>query len=1405
MSHVPKVSVLAWIVELGFIVSICRRQFTHTHPETIAGTWSKNWGLREKGECQRCPTGVVCPLDGMTIPCSYNDLPTPYEPIVRDFKGMAALEYLFPVDSRPPPFSMYECLALNSGAEFSSNIEYFFGELIPPYIDILGRGPHFRPSDQSSLKYQSEAKCYKNSQPQGSLVYKRMSDYYGPQYDIQTGYPHQGYGIDLLHSQIFATAPPAGYDFSFEYFRGEGNGFIDLPKARVYDPAFNCTKGIMLMNSSLVMEETLVAYTDPVHDYEGGYDIEKCSTFDLELDCYIDDAYELHSKGECCNINQHEQRAIFLAQDQFYKGTCEADLICAEGGTASPQAKPCGDGFVCDEATSLESSTIYHCPAGFVCESATTPDTDLQAPGSQLLRLCKEGYFCGSDESKSSGGNVCPSNYFCPAGTHDPLVGSLANDGLLRMFGGTDSTPHANIQYYGGDSFALLNDHERDCKAATLPSLQDRFQAETKEKSNVNYLEYLADHSEWPVAVNEAKLIEEQCVARDSKSAYVHDAMRRRECNCHSQFFTLAMVYRFWLCTSDSPLDDLGLGDAAVPLSGNGKREFWYPRSRIHLDLESAIATDPAMQVFGLQYGEGNVCKFSDSDEVLTLTQGRLRDEEDLPAVSALPSHSTDYLDLSTNEDFLVRFTSVESRMFKSYSSLKQEVTAEYDNERYQLSNGERSNIDLFLFDLYHSIKLIEQFGRQLESFVRLTATARSSTNSIEIVFAQGNDTYAQEFDFEGPIDWCDCQHLLRCPNGTISDEGSTSQSDCESTKSEVLHRISILPPINKNMTVETPSTEEGTVDESTTLQLDPFDVAILTVDQSALPNNLIYGEHYQISIYDGCKPCPLRYQCKKDGRDVDAQSPACNYPSNERQVEILNECLMRSERKKVCFHADGTPEDVEKCESIERGQDGKESSDSIILFSEPDLDKCLSRTYFCSNSSWNYRSFRKLCQDTKQDGSVTPIYDCADVHRWRTYTEWRNGVCCASQVPELRDIDSCTKNACADDPLIEQIIREKLIGVFELEHGYIPPIEEPKGQLVMNASLQEDLEHDQPLELFNEWQEPFNKGANAAKASLHNIYKPEASQTWMSTHGCCKCQRHPMPAFFADNAHVSGYPDDKHQPIQIAISAIASIELTVVVELLHGAYYAEFSAYYGPRDKTFVRVHTPTRIAEDSDQATWLAVMDQTKFDKFNLDLPFNLPSRIGEGGSKTMENRFLVDRPVNITIGDKGLADILGADDQHIGMPSTSDSIYLVIEDDTWWPNDFMALPYLPFFSNCNGYDSHISLSRLLEEHPDCQSVPYDQTVPTKEYAFQGKHPVSDECLGVVLQCTYEEKVREARKNLRWFEASPGSALFHIVSYNMFESSLFNLGRRFLIILNPFNMTIIFHFDHSIDKGCC
>lgn len=155
----------------------------------------------------------------MTNPCSFSDLPQPYEPIV-NFKGIPALEYNFPSNARPPLFTIDECLALNTVSErHSRDQNYFFGELVPPYIDILGRGPHFRPSDEHSLKYQQVAKCYKNSQPLGSHVYQRMASYYGPQFDIQTGYPQWVNEIPLLLVHLVVASNTVRCSFCYVIFQ----------------------------------------------------------------------------------------------------------------------------------------------------------------------------------------------------------------------------------------------------------------------------------------------------------------------------------------------------------------------------------------------------------------------------------------------------------------------------------------------------------------------------------------------------------------------------------------------------------------------------------------------------------------------------------------------------------------------------------------------------------------------------------------------------------------------------------------------------------------------------------------------------------------------------------------------------------------------------------------------------------------------------------------------------------------------------------------------------------------------------------------------------------------------------------------------------------------------------------
>lgn len=89
---------------------------------------------REAGECQWCPTGVVCSVEGMVNPCSKGDLPTPFEPVV-SVNNIPMLEYLYSEFARPPYFSGYECLHLNDGYADGTldPVDQVRGE--PPVVD----------------------------------------------------------------------------------------------------------------------------------------------------------------------------------------------------------------------------------------------------------------------------------------------------------------------------------------------------------------------------------------------------------------------------------------------------------------------------------------------------------------------------------------------------------------------------------------------------------------------------------------------------------------------------------------------------------------------------------------------------------------------------------------------------------------------------------------------------------------------------------------------------------------------------------------------------------------------------------------------------------------------------------------------------------------------------------------------------------------------------------------------------------------------------------------------------------------------------------------------------------------------------------------------------------------------
>eukprot|EP00949_MAST-11_sp_MAST-11-sp1_P005202 g5202.t1 len=280
------------------------------------GTWSKNWELRDAGECIRCPPGTVCPIDGMTRPCTQEDFPKPY----------------IPTNAGETQF---ECIK----KEF-----HYFGNLIGEIDDFFEvkngveipkrRGPIFL-----SAPVGAAGQCYFNDQPDGSVIYQRFKDYHGPVYPVQTmGNFHQGYG-----------------DLKYEGYYGRGSLYIDLPVSRTYNPGRNCTSGFFRYNRTLGHDEWIIGTceADIFCNYANKPQAQPCS------------------EGYVCDEGTTALTAI--------KTLCPEGYVCDFGTTPdksleAPRGKLkslCPAGYGCSAGTGEGQKYRTACPAGYFCPSGT--------------------------------------------------------------------------------------------------------------------------------------------------------------------------------------------------------------------------------------------------------------------------------------------------------------------------------------------------------------------------------------------------------------------------------------------------------------------------------------------------------------------------------------------------------------------------------------------------------------------------------------------------------------------------------------------------------------------------------------------------------------------------------------------------------------------------------------------------------------------------------------------------------------------------------------------------------------------------------------------------------------------------------------------------------------------------
>lgn len=107
-----------------------------------------------------------------------------------------------------------------------------------------------------------------------------------------------------------------------------------------------------------------------------------------------------------------------------------------------------------------------------------------------------------------------------------------------------------------------------------------------------------------------------------------------------------------------------------------------------------------------------------------------------------------------------------------------------------------------------------------------------------------------------------------------------------------------------------------------------------------------------------------------------------------------------------------------------------------------------------------------------------------------------------------------------------------------------------------------------------------------------------------------------------------------------------------------------------------------------------------------------------------------------------------------------------------------EYLAIPYLPYFSDCNFYGSNIFLYSVIEDNPNCKLVKEEEVKPIVKLKF-GMTPVADTCEEVVLQCRYTEDVQNIGSEQKyWFNSDQGTTLFSFlenpISYSEYLDSL-------------------------------
>ena len=303
----------------------------------------------------------------------------------------------------------------------------------------------------------------------------------------------------------------------------------------------------------------------------------------------------------------------------------------------------------------------------------------------------------------------------------------------------------------------------------------------------------------------------------------------------------------------------------------------------------------------------------------------------------------------------------------------------------------------------------------------------------------------------------------------------------------------------------------------------------------------------------------------------------------------------------------------------------------------------------------------------------------------------------------------------------------------------------------------------------------------------------------------------------------------------ELSIQALDDLPFRVEVRMLHGRYQAENRESF--LNSICIDVEFPTRASstptysvhailpfeiDEEYQAPMNAPVASTIYRSVSTDY-FECANINQDPGCRRLDARAAID--YNSTYGAEWKKfkylrqrNVLTAEDSpsqaHFDFTSTHAEDWVVVSEDGQtdetvilslpdvyeqekyllneglWSSDqtLFAMDYLPFFSACRGFDSHIFFSHLTENpytpitfgedrtfvsYGETTLVPKEETVFINQYQPQIQVAVADE-LELEIQCFYEEAYTEASAKKRWYEAE-GDTLFYLTAEAESQEALF------------------------------